>query len=108
MAVFLNPAIGLRAAAGEAAASGLHLLKLAEGLIGAVQRAHLDGLSEEEIAHHLSVLAAPQLVVRAALAPDGDGAAMRLLVASLVADPGGLVTGERAIPDDAIRVMGWG
>lgn len=108
MAVFLSPAAGLRAAAAEAVASATHLFKLAEGLAGAVQRARLDGLSEEEIAHHLAALAAPQVVVRAALATDDDGMAMRFLVASLVADPSGTGTSECAIPDRVIRVMGWG
>lgn len=111
MAGFSSSVAGLHAAAAEAAASAVHVFKLAEGLTGAVQRARLDGLSEEEIACHLSALANPQIVVRAALAADGDGKALRLLVASLVAEPGEAVSRERANPDRVIRVirvMGWG
>ena len=108
MAMFSSSVAGLRAAAGEAAASATHLFKLAEGLTGAVQRARLDGLSEEEIAHHLSALASPQVVVRAALAADGDGTALRFLVASLVAEPGETLLRNRTVPDRVIRVMGWG
>ncbi len=108
MAPFSSSVAGLRAAAAEAAASAVHVFKLTEGLTGAVQRARLDGLSEEEIAHHLSALASPQVVVRAALAADGDGTALRCLVASLVAEPSQPLSRERAIPDRVIRVMGSG
>jgi transcriptional regulator with XRE-family HTH domain len=81
-----NPAAGLSAAAAEAATSATRLFKLAEGLRGAVQRARLDGLNDQEIADHLAVLRAP-IAVRAALAADGDGTAMRFLIASLAAAP---------------------
>jgi|SRR5947209_746579 hypothetical protein len=108
MAGFSSSVAGLRAAAAEAAASAIHVFKLAEGLAGAVQRARLDGLSEEEIARHLSALASPQVVVRAALAADGDGMALRFLVASLVAEPGETLLREHTMSDRTIRVMGWG
>lgn len=104
--VFSSPEAGLRAAAGEAAASVGHLAKLIEGLNGAVARARLDGLGDDEIAGYLSVLSAAPAAIRAALA-DGDVAAMWLLFASLLAARGAPAEG-RGIPDRALYPMGWG
>lgn len=106
--VFSSPEAGLSAAAGEAVAAVTRLVKLIEGLNGAVQRAHLDGMGDEHIANHLSVLAVAPVAVRAALAADGDGTAMRFLIASLVAVPElGPNDGQR-FPARVTRAMGWG
>lgn len=83
-ATFSSPEAGLSAAAKEAAVSATRLVKLAEGLSGAVQRARLGGLNDQEIAYHLSVFGAP-IAVRRALAADKNGATMQFLVASVVA-----------------------
>lgn len=76
----------LRAASGEAASSAAHLGKLIERLFGDVVCARSEGLADQEIAHHLAVLGGP-IAIRAALAADSDGTAIRFLVASLVAVP---------------------
>lgn len=108
MAAFQGAQAALSASSGEAAASVTRLVKLIEGLNGAVQRARLDGLSDEEIADQLAPLPVAPLAVRAALAADFDGTALRLLVASLIAEPGETSASKRWIPDRVIRVLGWG
>lgn len=109
VSAFPRPETGLRAAAAETAASVTRLARLIEGLNGAVQCARHEGLSDEEIAAHFSALPAASAKVRAALAADGDGAAMRLLIASLVAVPDGpFPRGGRGIPERVIVPMGWG
>lgn len=109
--VFPGPEAGLGAAAVEVAASVAHLVKLIAGLNGAIQCARLDGLCDDEIAGHFSALSAAPTAVRAALAADGDGAAMRLLIASLVAAPETSSPEKgtgREIPERMICPMGWG
>jgi hypothetical protein len=107
VAVFSSPGAGLRAAAAEAAASVGHLEKLIEGLHGAIERARLDGLGDEQIAAHFSVLPAAPAAVLAALTADGDGAAMRLLFASLLSARSAPAEGP-ATADRVLHPMGWG
>lgn len=76
----------LREASGEAASSAKRLGELVERMFGDVVRARSSGLADQEIARHLSVLGGP-VAIRAALAADADGTAIRFLVASLVAVP---------------------
>lgn len=106
--VFSSPEAGLSAAAGEAAASVTRLVKLLDGLDGAVQCARLGGLGDDEIADHLAVLPAAPAAVGAALAADGDGTALRFLIASLVAARDEPPGGGRAIRGQVLRPMGWG
>lgn len=87
-APFARAALALQAAVREVTLSASRLKKLADGLAGAVQRARFDGLSDQQIADHLATLGAP-VSVRAALAADRDGTALRFLIASMVAAPSG-------------------
>jgi transcriptional regulator with XRE-family HTH domain len=80
--------VELRTTAGQVAASSTYLDRLVDDLNDAVQRARLDGLGDSQIAQHLSILGAP-IAVRASLAADRDGTAIRILVASLMAVPEG-------------------
>lgn len=106
--VFSSPEAGLSAAAGEAGAVVTRLVKLIEGLNGAVQRARLDGLVDEQIVDRLSVLAVAPVAVRAALAADGGGTAMRFLIASLVAVPELRPNDRQRFPVQVTRATGWG
>ena len=85
--VFWGPEAGLSAAASETITSVTRLVKVIEGLNGAVQRARLDGLADELIADHLAPLVVTPVAIRAALAADCDGSWVRFLVASLIAVP---------------------
>jgi hypothetical protein len=76
----------LRETSGEAASSAMRLGELVERMFSDVVRARSSGLTDQEIARHLSVLGGP-VAIRAALAADSDGTAIRFLVASLVAVP---------------------
>ena len=87
VAVFWSPEAGLSTAASETITSVTRLVKVIEGLNGAVQRARLDSLADEQIADHLAPLAVTPVATRAALAADRDGSGVRFLVASLIAVP---------------------
>ena len=108
VAVFSDPEAGLRAAVGEAAASVTRLVKLVDGLNGAVQHARRAGLGDDVIADHFSFLSSAPTAVRAALAADGDGTALRFLIASLVAVRAEPPAGARELADRVLHPMGWG
>lgn len=99
----------LRAASREAASSAMDLGKLVERLFSDLLCARSEGLGDDEIASHLSILGGP-VAIRAALAADSDGTAMRFLVASLIAVPHwpGVADADRltgiAIDNEAERV----
>lgn len=81
-----RPGDALRSAATDASASARRLTKLADCLSGAIEHARSAGLSDAQIADHLTSLGG-RIAILTTLAADTDGPAVRFLVASLAAQP---------------------